>query len=1010
MFSKSLSSAALVGFFLIARTALAQALEMGKPLEREFPGGLATQACTVKLAAGQYAKIVIDQREVDITAELSAPDGKSVTRFDREIRLREKEEIEFVAETGGEYRLEIKTKYKSAAGRYEIRLLETREANEYDRLLFEAHVANAKASELVTAGKYGEAAPLDVRALEIAEKQFASEDAHLAFFLNSHGYLQRQQGNYPAADQTLQRALAINEKALGREHPQTIDSMQNLGLLYRSMNDYAKADRMFRDSLALTEKILGSEHPRVVQELINLETVLSAMGDLKQGELVLQRALAIAEKHFEADSLTIANILNNLGTDFIDEKDFARAEPLIRQVLAIYERTIGTDNDRYSNTLQNLGLIIYKKNDYAQALSIYERALALREKILGPEHLYLAPLLNNTANVQHALEDDTKALATQKRALAIAEKNGGPFHSYAILSLRNIARYYTASGDAANALEFQTLSEERTETALALNLAIGSERQKLIQLNDLEERTSRTISLNVQVAPTNPRASALAALVLLQRKGRVLDAMSASFAALRERADPEDRKLLDELNSVTQQLAKAALNKPAKTSMEEQRKQIAELTEKKETLEAEISRRSAQFRAAALPVTLAAVQAEIPAETALVEFAVYRPYDPKVINSDQAYGEPRYLAYVLGRTGDVRWKDLGDRKTIDTVIEEWRAALGDPTRKDTRQTARKLEEKIMEPVRSLANDVSRFLISPDGELSLVPFEALVDEKGSYLVQKYAFTYLTSGRDLLRMKVARPRQSKDLVIANPHFGESSAGELASTNRSPKLALRKSITNPRNLSETYFAPLSGTLQEARSIQALFPDSIFLTGPAATEAALRQTQAPRVLHIATHGFFLSEPADTPTSLPQNPLLRSGLALANANSRPSNNATGDDGILTALEASGLNLWGTKLVALSACDTGLGEVKNGEGVYGLRRAFVLAGADSLLMSLWSVSDYSTRRLMTDYYKNLKQGQGRGEALRKVQLRLLTKDSKLHPFYWANFIQIGEWAPLAGER
>jgi CHAT domain-containing protein len=143
------------------------------------------------------------------------------------------------------------------------------------------------------------------------------------------------------------------------------------------------------------------------------------------------------------------------------------------------------------------------------------------------------------------------------------------------------------------------------------------------------------------------------------------------------------------------------------------------------------------------------------------------------------------------------------------------------------------------------------------------------------------------------------------------------------------------------------------------------------------------------------------------ENPLLRSGLALADANTRDSGS---EDGILTALEASGLNLWGTKLVVLSACDTGLGEVRNGEGVYGLRRAFVLAGAESLVMSLWPVSDYSTRKLMASYYRNLKQGIGRGEALRQVQLDLLKRNGQLHPFYWANFIQSGEWANLDGKR
>jgi len=110
------------------------------------------------------------------------------------------------------------------------------------------------------------------------------------------------------------------------------------------------------------------------------------------------------------------------------------------------------------------------------------------------------------------------------------------------------------------------------------------------------------------------------------------------------------------------------------------------------------------------------------------------------------------------------------------------------------------------------------------------------------------------------------------------------------------------------------------------------------------------------------------------------------------------------------LNLWGTKLVTLSACDTGLGEVKNGEGVYGLRRAFLLAGAETLVMSLWPVSDYVTRELMTGYYKGLKQGQGRAEALRKVQLAMIGRKERRHPFYWAGFIQSGEWANLDGKR
>ena len=239
-----------------------------------------------------------------------------------------------------------------------------------------------------------------------------------------------------------------------------------------------------------------------------------------------------------------------------------------------------------------------------------------------------------------------------------------------------------------------------------------------------------------------------------------------------------------------------------------------------------------------------------------------------------------------------------------------------------------------------------------------------------------------------------------------------------------ARRRSITTATNLSDVYFAPLPGTAQEARAIHSLFPEAEVLTGPRATVDRLKQTDAPNILHIATHGFFLEDPgSNSPQDVKkaaqngarqtqggvkiENSLLRSGLALAGAN---LNKGSKDEGILTALEASSLNLWGTKLVTLSACDTGVGEVRNGEGVYGLRRSFFLAGTETLVMSLWPVSDRVTREMMTAYYTGLKHGLGRGEALRQAQLTMLKRKDRKHPYYWASFIQSGEWANLDGRR
>ena len=228
--------------------------------------------------------------------------------------------------------------------------------------------------------------------------------------------------------------------------------------------------------------------------------------------------------------------------------------------------------------------------------------------------------------------------------------------------------------------------------------------------------------------------------------------------------------------------------------------------------------------------------------------------------------------------------------------------------------------------------------------------------------------------------------------------------------------------RELATLQFAQLPGTAQEAAALAQVLPGARVYTGPDATEAQLKQLTGPSILHIATHGFFLRAkgparggllsrepsalpPAGGPAGEPDEALARSGLALAGVNQRSS--GEGEDGVLTALEVAGLDLWGTRMVVLSACETGVGEARNGQGVYGLRRALVLAGSESQVMSLWQVADDATRELMIGYYQRLRSGEGRAEALRNVQLAMLHgRPGRIHPFYWASFIESGDWRPL----
>ena len=320
----------------------------------------------------------------------------------------------------------------------------------------------------------------------------------------------------------------------------------------------------------------------------------------------------------------------------------------------------------------------------------------------------------------------------------------------------------------------------------------------------------------------------------------------------------------------------------------------------------------------------------------------------------------------------------------------------------------------------------RLLLSPDGELSLVPFAALHDGHG-FLLDSFDFTYLNSGRELL----PRPQQESAtsvVVLADPDLSVSSADSPSASRDARRAVSRSSAALERffstareTLPPSAWESLPGTRREALEIQRLLPQAQLFLGKDATKECLLHLPTPGILHLATHGFFLKdtsvpkrtrslglvgELADPPLAATgQEPLLRSGLVLAGASAAAPDSPTPlDSSLVTAFELAGLNLWGTQLVVLSACDTGRGDVRPGQGVYGLRRALVAAGAETVVMSLWKVKDDSTGQLMEAYYRNLVAGQGRPSALNAAMRSL--RATLPHPHDWAPFIAVGSDAPL----
>jgi CHAT domain-containing protein len=974
------------------------ALEPDRAIERRLDHA-EEHRYTIALNAGDYARVIVEQQGIDVIARVRGVDDSLIAAFDDEIRDVGREQVEIVADATGTYTVAIGAAPGVVApGSYMVWLASHRPATDSDRVLHESRMLRTTAARLDAEGRYDAARSLLEHALSMTESERGADDLQTAAVAAQLAGVYRRLPDNVRSEALFVRALSIMDISLGPDHPNTAVVRSGLALLYQTMGQRAKAEPLLRQSLASIEKVLGSENPWYVSCLMTLANLDHDSGDFDREEEIDRRAMAIMERIGETESSMYAALLSNLGEAFRQRGDYSRAEDLYQRSLVIGAKALGEDGYSIAIVLQNLGIIARERKDYAAAEGYYARALSIRERSVGLDHPDIAQILNNLAIIYRNRGDIDRSLETHLRALSIWERSAGPYQQATLVSVGNLARTYAAAGDIANAVAYQRRADAILEKQLALNVAIGSERQKLLFMNGVAERTDRTISLHLRQAHGDPDAAALAALVLLQRKGRVLDAMADTFAAVRQRvADVRDQDLLDQLTSTTARLARLALTAGDLASAEQRRHAIKNLEAQKERLEAELSEDSAEFRAQVRPVTLEAVQAAIPDRAALLEFAIFRPFDPTAERNAEAYGPPHYAAYVLRKQLPPRGFDLGPAGAVDKAIDGLRKALREK-RVDVKQRARLVDDLVVRPLRASFAGATRLLVSPDGALNLVPFDALVDERGRYLIERYAISYLTSGRDLLRMQVARANGSQPVVFADPLFGEPASAAPGRTAASAQSA-RRNVTTGADLSAVYFAPLAATAEEARAIKTLFPDAALFTGARARKVTLQGVDAPRMLHIASHGFFLQDKRVNG----ENPLLRAGLALAGANLAHD---TDESGILTALEASGLNLWGTKLVTLSACDTGIGEVRNGEGVYGLRRAFVLAGAESLVMSLWPVSDSIARETMVAYYTGLRAGLGRGDALRQSKLAMMKRDVRQHPFYWASFIQSGEWTTL----
>jgi len=842
-----------------------------------------------------------------------------------------------------------------------------------------ARSLNNLAIVLKAQGDYAGARPLYEEGLAIQRIALGPRHADVALSLNNLAILMQDLGDAGASIPLMEESLSIRRESLGPRSAEAGATMNSLALALHDIGDVAAARALFEEAIVILREALGPGHPHVASSLNNYAILLKDLGDYRAAQSLHEEALAIRIDLFGTQHPDVATSLNNLGSILLQQGDFAGARPLLERSLEIWRDGLGPRHPHVATSLHNLAVALDAEGDDERALASFEESLELTRDAFGEQHLEVAKVLGNLGTFLWRHGDTVAGRDLLQREVAIRRRSGEDRIGLAI-ALTNQAAVLESMGDIDGARPLQ-------DEALAIMVVRGRHLDALSLREALHFlHMERPILDGWLTLFDRPDDHAAAWSHVLRVKGTV--AARARSAHAVATIEPELAGTAAELYEARRQLARLVFAEPDLAEMDT-------LSATQERLERRLLADSARYRlaTAAERATPAKICEAMPEGTALIDILRY-------VTSEA----PRYLAFVL-RQGDCRVLrvDLGSSTLLEEVVRDWRVVLRNPDEDPRRVTQRGqvLSAILLDPLLEVAGDSLHWLVVPDGPLATVPLGALPTATG-FAIEDRQITYLDRANDVLL--IAGEVGSGALLVGGVDYDavSSSTGEA------------RSFLAPCNGGE--FVPLPGAASETEQ----FRDSwrrhrrkeplVVLSGAEATESVVTTALSGKaVAHIATHGFFAT--GDCKSALEHgagyDPMLLSGLVLAGAN-RPVDALAVEDGILTAAEVATHDMSGTRLVVLSACETGLGEVVTGQGVLGLRRAFTIAGAQTLIMSLWAVPDEDTAALMDGLYMRhlRRKGMSAPDALRAAQLALLARqrrDGDEHPVRWAGFIASGEW-------
>ena len=911
-------------------------------------------------------------------------------------------------------------------------------------------------------GDYPKALNYHKKDLAIQEKFLGKKHSDVAIIYENIGITYENMGNYSKAMSYYKMSLGINKKALILEYPTISKNYEQIAFIYEHIGDYTNALSYYKKSLAIKEKALGKKNQIVNASYDNLGILYQRVGNNSQALKYYKKSLALKNIYLGPRHPRTAKTYNSIGSLYASMGDYPKALKYIQKALVIKEKWLDSEHIDTAISYSTLGSLYQSMGDYPKALKYFQKTLSINEKTLGEKHLSTAIDYGSLGLTYVLMDNDDKGLSYRKKSLFIMEKILNKGHPEIGIGYYNLSFIHFKKGNYRKALKYgnkslditkKALGKEHLSTSLvynilgelynqlenypkahlyakkSFNIFIINRDKNFPILNDAQKRAylkknQHVLPLLLSSAYLNKESNSTREKSLeinqetlnawLRYKGSILSSANAITTLYNNTKDKKLKATIDEMRATTRLYAKLQ-GSPESKDPEGYKKRLAEYSNKIDTLTNAIADKAQSFKQVQElnKITYKDVAATLGKEDIYIDYAKAGEY---------------YYVFTLDSKEHITFTQIDSNKSkeIDTLVQTFRDEVGSileklnssRTKKDmkafydftanlqksNKQTLSTLYTLLIkEPLSTQIKNKQTLIFSPGGALRLLPFETLYNKKSKqYLLESKQIHYIPSGKERVRLyrynKGTKNKTKKVTVFNNPDYDRIVPKTLKAQWKQEKkqnkdLALSRGGYAFKSLSH-YFNPLKGSEVEAKMLKEYYPSTVkeYNQTQASEKKLFSLEEIPKVLHLSTHGFFLND-----TNI-INPMLKSGIVLAGAN--VSRRFYKDRGIITALKLSGLNLKGTDLVVLSACETAVVDSNSTEAVSGLSKAFLQAGAKGVLSTLWSVADKESAELMSDFYKESKNHKSYADSLQSAKLNMIHQN--LHPFFWAGFVLLGE--------